>query len=372
MNDTNNYEDFLDQQASLLIKNELTPGIAITWVDKNKKQVRCFGETKRSSAKQINSQTIFQAGSLSKTLTAWGIMWLVEHNRIDLDIPVNNYLSRWKIPDSKFNNTKVTPRSLLSHTSGLQPVNFKGTYNKDNNSIESILSKSKTPIKIIQQPQTSFLYSGAGYSILQLLIEEITGETFTHYMKTKILLPLNMQNSDFDQPQNYIDKGAVGHGFWGQAVKNRYYSSKSAAGLYTTIEDMACFLQQNIRIGSDNYNKGILKPTTLQTMYKKPLRNVSHGLGYYISNLCNDTACFYEGVNLGWRSYFLLLQKHQSAICILSNCAYSKNAIATIVQNWLFEAYGAITAETSTLLKIDTISRINLLKNLYKRSRGKY
>ena len=67
----------------------------------------------------MSDDTLFQAGSISKSLTAWGILHLVDEGRLLLDDPVGKYLTKWKLPNSEFNNNEVTIRRLLSHTAGL-------------------------------------------------------------------------------------------------------------------------------------------------------------------------------------------------------------------------------------------------------------
>ena len=67
----------------------------------------------------VDSETLFQVASLSKWISAWGVMTLVETGKLDLDAPVTNYLTRWTLPESEFANSKVTVRRLLSHMAGL-------------------------------------------------------------------------------------------------------------------------------------------------------------------------------------------------------------------------------------------------------------
>src|SRR5471030_1330953 len=80
-----------------------------------------------SHGRAIDGQSLFQVASMSKWLTAWGVMRLVESGRIDLDAPVSRYLHRWKLPPSPFDNNGVTVRRLLSHTAGLTDgLGFRG------------------------------------------------------------------------------------------------------------------------------------------------------------------------------------------------------------------------------------------------------
>ena len=80
---------------------------------------RPVGERYVSIGRPVDRDTLFQVASLSKWITALGVMTLVDAGRVDLDAPVDTYLKRWKLPPSEFDNRKVTVRRLLSHTAGL-------------------------------------------------------------------------------------------------------------------------------------------------------------------------------------------------------------------------------------------------------------
>ena len=150
----------------------------------------------------MSDDTLFQAGSISKSLTAWGILHLVDEGRLLLDDPVGKYLTKWKLSNSEFNNNEVTIRRLLSHTAGLSP--HKGYLGvapgKHLDSIEESLSGKgwlNEPVEVTNKPGSETIYSGGGYTILQLVIEEVTGIPFDRYMEEQIMKPLGMKSSSF-------------------------------------------------------------------------------------------------------------------------------------------------------------------------------
>ena len=151
--------------------------------------------------------TVFQTASLSKWITAWGVMALVQEGKLDLDAPVSTYLTRWKLPESKFDNNKVTVRRLLSHTAGLiDGLGYAGF--APNAPVQSLEESLKRPadvspgksgtIAVGYEPGSEWRYSGGGYAILQLLIEEVSGESFESYMQRVVFHPLGMVRSTFD------------------------------------------------------------------------------------------------------------------------------------------------------------------------------
>ena len=117
--------------------------------------------------------------SVSKWVTSFGIMKLVENEKLDLDKPIEDYLTRWKLPKNEFDNSKVTIRRLLSHSSGLvDGLGYQGfAPNEKVQTIEQSLNKASDRLysegvaKVGFEPGSKFMYSGAGYTILQLIIE---------------------------------------------------------------------------------------------------------------------------------------------------------------------------------------------------------
>jgi CubicO group peptidase (beta-lactamase class C family) len=153
---------------------------------------------------EITRHTLFQVGSLSKWVSAWGVLLLAERGEIDLDAPVVQYLSRWQLPESEFDNHKVTVRRLLSHSAGLgDSLGYQGfTDPAEVQSLEASLTRSADPAphaqaetRVGHEPGTRWQYSGGGYTILQLLVEEISGLNFNDYMQQEVLQPIGMHRA---------------------------------------------------------------------------------------------------------------------------------------------------------------------------------
>jgi len=154
----------------------------------------------------VDKNTVFPTASFSKWITALGVLSLVEDGLINLDDPVSIHLTRWRLPDSPYDEDGVTIRRLLSHTAGLTDGLGFGDYEADETlpTIEQSLIKPRASsgrnveVAIGAEPGKEFAYSGGGYLILQLLIEEASGLDYQSYIKEKILDPLGISNSSFD------------------------------------------------------------------------------------------------------------------------------------------------------------------------------
>ena len=145
---------------------------------------RLVAEHYASVGDPVDRDTLFQVASMGKWITAWGVMRLVEHGKLDLDTPVSRYLTRWSLPDSEFDNDGVTVRRLLSHTAGLTDgLGYMGfPPGQAVEPLEASLSHAADAdpgtdgrTRVGVQPGSGFQYSGGGYTLLQLLIEEVSG-----------------------------------------------------------------------------------------------------------------------------------------------------------------------------------------------------
>ena len=124
----------------------------------------------------VDRHTIFQMASVSKWISAWGIFALVEEGKLDIDQPVENYLTRWHLPPSEFDNNEVTVRNLLCHTSGLvDGLGYAGFTSEDSvQTLEESLTRaadaywSEGVARVGYEPGSQYKYSGGGYTLLQL------------------------------------------------------------------------------------------------------------------------------------------------------------------------------------------------------------
>lgn len=229
-----------------------------------------------SHGRPVNDRSLFQVASLSKWVTAWGVMTLVEKNRIDLDAPVSRYLTRWHLPESSFDNDAVTVRRLLAHTAGLTDgLGFQGfppgetppSIEQELTSTRDAMPGADAAVRVGARPGSHWRYSGGGYLILQLLIEEVTQEPFNDYMRRAVLRPLGMTQSTFADPDpaHLVDF----YGPDGSFALHYRFTALGAASLYTSAADMTRFLQAHMA-GSDGSvpGRGVLMPTTLAAMHK--------------------------------------------------------------------------------------------------------
>jgi len=229
-----------------------------------------------SHGRAVDGDSLFQIASISKWITAWGVMTLAEQGMVDLDAPVSRYLTRWQLPQSPFNNEDVTIRRLLSHTAGLTDgLGFLGfeegrplpTLEEELAQPRDVMPGANGIVRVGAQPGATWRYSGGGYLILQLLIEEVTQESFNAYMQRAVLRPLGMTGSTFMEPDP--DRLADFHAADGSPATHYRFSATGAASLYTSARDLTRFLQAQA-VGQDGAQPGrsVLSRATLEEMHK--------------------------------------------------------------------------------------------------------
>lgn len=202
----------------------------------------------------IDENSVFLVASVSKWVTSFGIMKLVEEGELDLDAPIEDYLTRWYLPESEYDHSKVTIRRLLSHSSGL--VDDLGYGGFGPGEVVQTLEESLTSAAdgyypeaaaiIGYEPGSRYMYSGAGYTILQMIIEEVRGQGFQEYMMETVFEPLGMSSSTFvvsAKPDLPIVRMYTSDGEIAQAPK---FTALAAASLYTSPKDLAIFLKANV------------------------------------------------------------------------------------------------------------------------------
>jgi len=339
-------QDVLDKEIQRLGAEFTTksnvPGVAVA-VIKNGKiiSIQCIGYADKATKTLVTPQTIFNIGSISKVVSAWGFMQLTEKGLVKLDEPVQESLTRWKLPQSKYDMSKVTLRRLLSHTAGLSVHGYGGSEQGTplltlEESLNGKTKRNGESVYLIDEPGTKWNYSGGGFTLAQLLLEEKTKEKFTDYMQKNVFRPLGLINTSYEWPKYDNASYATAYDTVGNPIKNRVFTEKAAAGLQTTIIDLAHFAELSITTDAAKLNK-VLKPETIQLMEQPvlPFSNEDEsGLGYRIMNYEGLRTIGHTGENIGWSAAMFLHLPTKSGIVILCNGSNGDRVWFPIYQSW--------------------------------------
>ena len=183
------------------------PGVSIAVIHDGKLEWAAgFGVT-RLGGPAVTPDTLFQAASISKPVSAFALMRLVQEGKLRLDADVNDHLKSWKMPQNEFTRqAPVTLRGLLNHTAGVTVHGFPGyaTGTAIPTLVEVLngngVAEGSPAIVVDKVPGASWRYSGGGYLIAQQAAQDVTGLAFPELMKHLVLRPLGMTRSTYEQP----------------------------------------------------------------------------------------------------------------------------------------------------------------------------
>ncbi|MHA1688101.1 MAG: serine hydrolase domain-containing protein [Promethearchaeota archaeon] len=355
----------LDKIVPKLLERYKIPGVAIAFISNSKiASIKIYGFANIEKKIPITEKTWFQVASISKAVSAWGIMKLVEKKKIDLEAPIEKYLTRWHLPPSEFNHDKVTIKRVLNHSAGLSLSGYQGHQPKyDLLSIEESLNgkipgpkdeyqlkysetwkidphKEEKPVRVILKPGKEFLYSGGGYSILQLIIEEVTGTSFSKFMEIEILKPLGMESSSFEYRD--LSLFATPYDEELDPLPHYKFEAKAAGGLNSTVEDLAKFGIASMEGPNGELpGRNVLNPQSIELMYTGIIDagddfgyQWKYGLGHFVTEIDGLKIVQHSGGHIGWRSMLVIIPQLKEGIVILINSSAGNPLWANILTRW--------------------------------------
>ncbi|MFI1773268.1 serine hydrolase [Thalassobellus citreus] len=340
--DIKQFIDSVDEKTPQLLRGFNVPGAVIGIIENGEIILqKGYGYSNVDKEIKVTTKTGFNIGSISKTVTAWGIMKLVQEGKIELDAPAEKYLTRWHLPKSGFDSNEVTIRRLLSHTAGLSLHGYPGWSPNDilPTIEESLNGKNNGPgrVKIIMEPGTKWKYSGGGFTILQLIIEEVTGEKFEDYMQTEILNPLGMINSSYTIDEKILNSSSLEYNDFGEEIDFELFTAKAAAGLHTTLEDFMLFVQASLYKSENNksYQHILSTDYVEQMMSPEPETNGVYGLGYQVEILGDSKVLKgHGGANSGWHALFMVDPISNDGFIMFTNGGAGYNIYSQIICYW--------------------------------------
>lgn len=303
------------------------PGVSVAFFDHgNVIWSRAYGLADVVTKKPVTPETLFQAASISKPVTALAALHLVQEGKLSLDENVNDKLRTWKVPDNQFTaQEKVTVRRILSHSAGTTVHGFPG-YSSDEPipTVVQILNGEKPantdPIRVDVVPGTIWRYSGGGYVILQALMSDVTGKPFPEIMNGLVLQPAALTHSTYEQPlpKNLWPLAATPYGDDGESVKGGWhtYPEMAAAGLWTTPSDLA-----HMAIEVQNEYAGRSTKILSQQMVRQMLNHQKDdwGLGFGLESPGHKRRFAHGGSNAGYRCELEAYPEMGPGLAVMTN-----------------------------------------------------
>ncbi len=304
------------------IDTTISPGCALSVIRDHKIiYERGYGMADLDHNVPITPTTVFHVASMSKQFTAASILLLAQEGKLSLDDPVRKY-----IPELADFGTPVTIRELLHHTSGLRDqwdlLNLSGwRYSRDRITDADVLyvvSKQRT---LNFPPNTQFLYSNTGYTLLAQIVARVSGESFRTFTTERIFAPLGMKNTHFrDDFDEIVKNMAYGYAPAGDTYRLSVtnFDTVGATSLLTTVEDLALW-DENF------YNPRVGGPALIQQLQERGRLNdgtqLDYAAGLEISKYRGLNVVDHGGADAGYRSDLIRFPDQYFSVACLCNLA---------------------------------------------------
>jgi CubicO group peptidase (beta-lactamase class C family) len=311
------------------------PGVSIAVVHGGRIQwAKAYG-VRRQDGAPVTADTLFQAASISKSITAMTALSLVERGTLALDTPVRLQLKTWILPDNEFTARQpVTLRELLSQTGGTSVIGF-ASYPRGEplptlkQVLDGLPPANSPPVRVIVTPGTEYRYSGGGFEIAQQLIEDATGEPFADIARDRGLAPSGMNSSSFEQP---LAEARLNDAAFPVDVQGNWIAGGpptlpelAAGGLWTTPSDLARWII-TLQAAMSGKEAHVLSAETARMMVT-PIRE-NYGLGVELKSVDGVVYFSHTGSNSGYQAMYVGVSNGDGAV-VMTN---SDNGFAIIAQ----------------------------------------
>jgi CubicO group peptidase (beta-lactamase class C family) len=309
-----------------------TPAVSIAVINDGRIEwARAYGSLQAGGGPPADTASLFQAASVSKPVAVLGALLLAERGELSLDADVNTYLRTWRVPENAFTaREKVTLRRIVSHSAGLTVHGFPGyAAGAAIPTTAQVLSgqpPANTPaVRVDTLPGSILRYSGGGLTVMQQMLEDVTGRPFPALLRETVLLPLGMMHSSYDYnvPPEAEARIARAHDRRGTPVDGGWnrYPEMAAAGLWTTPSDLARFAIA-VQRASRGEGGGPISPDLARQMLtmQKGENGNGYGLGLALDRMGTPGANFgHSGSNRGYRAQMIMFSETGDGAVVMTN-----------------------------------------------------
>ena len=260
----------------------------------------------------VTGSTAFNVGSVSKPLTVWAVLALAQDGSIELDAPISRYLEQFELPTGEYDLEEVTIRRLLHHTAGTNRHGYGGYGAHEDQPADAVeLSTVFEPLAVVRQPGERRVYSGGGYVLLQMMIEDVTGLSFEAALQDLVLRPLEMTDSGFTLAK--LPSPSAAFSYYGSTIEDLRDVALAAAGAYASGDDMARFLLAHSTGG------GVLDDSSLDAAFAPTEPNASFAMSYSRWETPLGLLIGHGGNNSAWNAQIYVRPETQDGFYFLAN-----------------------------------------------------
>ena len=342
--------DFVEER----MRTEGAVGLTIGFYEGEFVWVEGFGRADLENDVPAKPESSYRMASVTKPMTAVGVLTLVEEGRIDLDAEVQEY-----VPYFPRKEHPITVRQLLGHLGGIshyRDYDAEGHFKEPKTTRESIAVFED--FELVAEPGTRYGYSTYGYNLLGAVIEAASGRSYGDYMTEHVWRPLGMGSTRMDDPRALIPHRVVGYGLVGGELKRSEYldvSSRFAGGgTRSTVPDMLRFakgLDEGKLLSDETRSRMWTALSTREGL------NVGYGFGWSTSTGNGRFLVGHGGSQAETKTYLLVAPHLDFAAAVASNfegtdpSAYAQKVFEIVIgEPWEIRHF-ARTAEERVLLR---------------------
>ncbi len=316
------------------------PGVSVAVIkDFEIHWAKGYGTADVESGAPVDTETMFQAASISKPVAAMAVLRAVQDGLFTLDDDINGILTSWELDGGEFTRDRpVTPRGLTSHTSGLgDGFGFPGYDPSDPLPTIVQIFEGQEPSNVRalfmeRPPMTLMEYSGGGVTLMQQALADARGKPFEDIMQEDVLGPIGMTRSSFRQPisPEHDRNAARAHSREGtsKGAKWHVYPEMAAAGLWTTPTDLARFALE-VQLSAIGESNRVLSRATVQEMLS-PVGVGNFAVGFSVSKIGQGWYFSHGGSNWGFRATLLAHKVKGYGLAIMTNADQGGAVMAEI------------------------------------------
>lgn len=334
-------------------------GMALSIINHNEPiYQRAFGLANAETGDSLRTDQLFYAASFSKAVFAYLVAQLVEEGQLDLDKPLQEYLNH-PLPEIPFEKdwrgygdltddpryTQITARMCMNHTTGFPNWRWmtrEFDFDPDGK------------IRILFEPGARYSYSGEGISLLQFVVEQISGQGLEELAQERIFLPLNMQMTSYIWQERFEGRYCLGHRADQSLIpKDREDEAGAAGSMETTLEDYTRFVQHIMQLVQDS------SPVT-RLMFAPQVRiqsrhqfgasswedtdahddiQLGYGLGWGILQTPHGWGAFKEGHDDGFQHYSIIFPEQHIGIILMTNSDNGESIFKYVLEKGIGDVY---------------------------------
>lgn len=274
-----------------------------------------FGWADREERIPSNEHTMYSLASVSKPITATGLMLLKERGRIDLDKPINDYLGEAKLRARVGNPADATVRRVASHTAGL-PLHYQFFYEDEPYRPPAMDETIRRYANLVTAPGERYQYSNLGYGVLDYVIARVSGKTYADFMREEVFLPLGLTRMSVGIGPRLEKHQAIRYNREGAPLPFYDFDHRGGSAVYASAHDLVRFGMFHLKARLSD-QKAILSDAAIDEM-QKPLMG-DYGLGWGVSQRLGYRVVSHSGGMPGVATILMLVPDHKIAIAVLCN-----------------------------------------------------